>query len=80
MYHFFGEQPPSGDPEKLFVGRDEFVPQLAELRRSGWRPIDLDGYLDALAGVPTPRRSFLLTIDDGHQSAISIESPSSMSR
>jgi len=75
MYHFFGDQPPNGDPEKLFVGRKEFAAQLAELRRGGWRPLDLNGYLAALAGAPTPRRSFLLTIDDGHVSAVRIAAP-----
>ncbi len=58
MYHFFGDQPPNGDPERLFIGRDEFAAHLAELRRGGWRALDLSGYLDALAGAPTPRRSF----------------------
>ena len=75
MYHFFGDQPPGGDPEKLFVGQEEFAAQLAELRRGGWNPLDLDGYLAALAGAPTPRRSFLITIDDGHDSVIKIAAP-----
>ena len=35
----------------------------------------LDGYLAALDGAPTPRRSYLLTIDDGHESAVAIVAP-----
>jgi peptidoglycan/xylan/chitin deacetylase (PgdA/CDA1 family) len=75
MYHFFGEPPATGDPERLFVGRDEFAAQLADLRSRGWRPLDLDGYLAAVAGAPTPRRSFLLTIDDGHESVVDVAAP-----
>jgi len=72
MYHSFGEPPPTGDSERLFIRQSDFAAQLAELRRRGWCPLDLDGYLAALAGAPTPRRSYLLTIDDGHESAVKI--------
>jgi peptidoglycan/xylan/chitin deacetylase (PgdA/CDA1 family) len=75
MYHFFGDQSPTGDPERLFIGREEFAAHLAELRRGGWHPLDLDGYLAALTGAPTAPRSYLLTIDDGHQSVIKIAAP-----
>jgi peptidoglycan/xylan/chitin deacetylase (PgdA/CDA1 family) len=68
MYHYFGD-PPGADPEKLFVREQTFTGQLEHLRRRGWRPLSLDGYLAALDGAPTPRRSYLLTIDDGHESA-----------
>ncbi len=67
MYHYFGEAP-GADPEKLFVREHSLTAQLEHLRRRGWRPLSLDGYLAALDGAPTPRRSFLLTIDDGHES------------
>ncbi|MCW0215175.1 MAG: polysaccharide deacetylase family protein [Pseudonocardia sp.] len=75
MYHFFGEPPATGDPLRLFVGKDELAAQLDDLRARGWRPLDLDGYLAALAGAPTPRRSFLLTIDDGHESVVDVAAP-----
>ena len=45
-----------------------FAAQLEHLRRRGWQALSLDGYLAALDGAPTPRRSYLLTIDDGHES------------
>jgi peptidoglycan/xylan/chitin deacetylase (PgdA/CDA1 family) len=67
MYHYFGDAP-GADPEKLFVRERAFTAQLEHLRRRGWRPLSLDGYLAALDGQPTPRRSYLLTIDDGHES------------
>jgi peptidoglycan/xylan/chitin deacetylase (PgdA/CDA1 family) len=71
MYHYFGEAP-GADPEKLFVGEQAFAAQLDYLRRRGWQALSLDQYLAALDGEPTPRRSYLLTIDDGHESAARI--------
>jgi lipopolysaccharide/colanic/teichoic acid biosynthesis glycosyltransferase/peptidoglycan/xylan/chitin deacetylase (PgdA/CDA1 family) len=74
MYHYFGEAP-GADPEKLFVSEAAFAAQLEHLRRRGWRALTLDEYLAALRGAPTPRRSYLLTIDDGHESAVRIAAP-----
>lgn len=74
MYHYFGEAP-GPDPERLFVSKENFAAQLAHLRRNGWHALTLDEYLDALEGRPTPRRSFLLTIDDGHESVARIAAP-----
>jgi peptidoglycan/xylan/chitin deacetylase (PgdA/CDA1 family) len=74
MYHYFGEAP-GADPERLFVGREMLVAQLEHLRRRGWRALSLDQYLAALDGAPTPRRSYLLTIDDGHESVGRIAAP-----
>jgi anti-sigma regulatory factor (Ser/Thr protein kinase) len=74
MYHYFGA-PPGPDPEKLFVDRPMFEAQLDHLDRTGWRALSLDEYLAALDGAPTPRRSFLLTIDDGHESVGRLAAP-----
>ena len=52
-----------------------FAAQLDHLRRRGWRALSLDEYLAALDGAPTPRRSYLLTIDDGHESVARIAAP-----
>jgi peptidoglycan/xylan/chitin deacetylase (PgdA/CDA1 family) len=68
MYHYFGDAP-GADPEKLFVREQTLATQLDHLRRRGWHALSLDRYLAALDGEPTPRRSYLLTIDDGHESA-----------
>jgi peptidoglycan/xylan/chitin deacetylase (PgdA/CDA1 family) len=67
MYHYFG-QPPGADPERLFVDQEMFRAQLEHLHRTGWRALSLSEYLAALDGAETPRRSYLLTIDDGHES------------
>ena len=74
MYHYFGT-PPGPDPERLFVDGPMFLAQLDRLRRHGWRALSLDEYLDALDGAPTPRRSYLLTIDDGHESVGRLAAP-----
>lgn len=66
MYHNFGSAP--SDPERIFVEERSFAAQLDHLRRRGWRALNLDEYLAALDGAPTPRRSYLVTIDDGHES------------
>lgn len=74
MYHYFGT-PPGPDPERLFVDRAAFAAQLDHLRDAGWRALSLDEYLDALDGAPTPRRSYLITIDDGHESVRQVAAP-----
>lgn len=74
MYHYFGAAP-GDDPQRLFVTRDRFAAQLDHLQSAGWRALDLDGYLAALDGAPTPRRSYLLTIDDGHESVVRVAAP-----
>jgi peptidoglycan/xylan/chitin deacetylase (PgdA/CDA1 family) len=74
MYHYFGDHP-GADPEKLFIGETAFATQLAYLRRRGWRALSLHEYIAALDGAPTPRRSYLVTIDDGHESVARIAAP-----
>ncbi|WP_343947040.1 polysaccharide deacetylase family protein, partial [Pseudonocardia zijingensis] len=74
MYHYFGEAP-GADPEQLFVSEEAFAAQLRYLQRRGWRALTLDEYLAALDGAPTPRRSYLVTIDDGHESVWKIAAP-----
>jgi peptidoglycan/xylan/chitin deacetylase (PgdA/CDA1 family) len=73
MYHNFGDAPV--DPERLFVGERKLAAQLEHLRRHGWKALDLDEYLAALGGAPTPRRSYLVTIDDGHESVPRVGAP-----
>lgn len=74
MYHYFGSAP-GADPEKLFIGQEMLTAQLDHLDRRGWRALRLDEYLAALDGAPTPRRSYLLTIDDGHESVGRLAAP-----
>jgi peptidoglycan/xylan/chitin deacetylase (PgdA/CDA1 family) len=75
MYHNFGEVPPAGDPEGLFVSALAFRDQLDLLRRRGWRALSLAEFRAALDGAPTPRKSYLVTIDDGHESVLSTGAP-----
>jgi peptidoglycan/xylan/chitin deacetylase (PgdA/CDA1 family) len=74
MYHWFGDAP-GPDPERLFLTERAFAAQLEHLRRRRWRALSLDEYLAALDGAPTPRRSYLLTIDDGHESVPRVAAP-----
>ena len=74
MYHYFGPAPDS-DPERLFVDTAMFGAQLDHLQRTGWRALSLDEYVAALDGAPTPRRSYLVTIDDGHESVGRVAAP-----
>ncbi len=75
MYHNFGEPATGADPEHLFIGVEAFRAQLAALSRGGWRALTLDEFVAVLDGAPAPRRSYLLTIDDGHESVVRVAAP-----
>jgi peptidoglycan/xylan/chitin deacetylase (PgdA/CDA1 family) len=75
MYHNFGPTPAAGDPEHLFVDVPTFRAHLALLRKRGWRALSLDEFLTTLDGAPAPKRSYLLTIDDGHESVLREAAP-----
>lgn len=75
MYHYFGAGPAEGDPDHLFVAEPMFTAQLDALERGGWQPLSLDRYLAWLDGAPVPSRSFLLTIDDAHESVVRVAAP-----
>jgi peptidoglycan/xylan/chitin deacetylase (PgdA/CDA1 family) len=75
MYHNFGGVPAGGDPENLFLPVASFCAQLDLLRRRGWRALSLSEFLAALDGAPTPRKSYLVTIDDGHESVLRAAAP-----
>jgi peptidoglycan/xylan/chitin deacetylase (PgdA/CDA1 family) len=75
MYHNFGPAPAGGDPEHLFVEVATFRAHLALLRKRGWRALSLDEFLATLNGAPAPRKSYLITIDDGHESVLRDAAP-----
>ncbi|MBV9313918.1 MAG: polysaccharide deacetylase family protein [Pseudonocardia sp.] len=75
MYHNFGEPIIGADPEHLFIKVDTFRAHLELLRKDGWHALTLDQFLAALDGAPTPRKSYLLTIDDGHESVARVAAP-----
>lgn len=80
MYHFFGTAPASGDPDHLFVSESMLTAQLDALQRGGWQPLSLDQYLGWLDGGQVAQRSYLVTIDDAHESVVRIAAPLLASR
>ena len=75
MYHNFGEVPPGGDPEHLFVTEKTFRAHLDLLRRRSWRALSLAEFVASLDGARVPRKSYLITIDDGHESVLRTAAP-----
>jgi peptidoglycan/xylan/chitin deacetylase (PgdA/CDA1 family) len=75
MYHNFAEVPAGGDPERLFVTERTFRAHLDLLRRGGWRALSLQEFLAVLDGASAPRKSYLITIDDGHESVLRTAAP-----
>lgn len=75
MYHGFAEARRDDDPENLFVPVGAFEEQLDHLLERGWTPLDLDAYLAARRDGVAPRKSFLVTIDDGLESVATLAAP-----
>lgn len=75
MYHGFTTVRRDDDPENLFVTEDALRAQLSYLLDRGWTPLTLTDYLAIRAGSRRPRRSFLVTIDDGLDSVAGIAAP-----
>lgn len=75
MYHAFGDRTPAQDPQNLFVRAEAFEAQLRTQLDRGAVPLTLDGWLAALDGRRTPRRAFLVTIDDGYVSTLELAAP-----
>ncbi|MFF4249924.1 polysaccharide deacetylase family protein [Streptomyces sp. NPDC001663] len=63
MYHGVGKRPAHQDPFCLFVPPDTLHRQLRRLLDRGWTPLTLGRYLSG----DFPRRSVLVTFDDGYQ-------------
>ncbi|GAA1922099.1 hypothetical protein GCM10009815_16140 [Nocardioides marmoribigeumensis] len=75
LYHGFTDVPRTDDPENLYVTGHDFAAQLDHLLAAGWKPLDLDQYLQALDRPGAHGRSFLVTIDDGLGSVGEIAAP-----
>jgi peptidoglycan/xylan/chitin deacetylase (PgdA/CDA1 family) len=75
MYHGFGNRPGQDDPHNLFVPEHALEQQLRSLLRRGFRPLDEPAFLAGLEKGRWPRRSFLVTIDDGYVSTLGIAAP-----
>lgn len=70
MYHRFGTSP-TGDPN-LRVPTEQFSTQLQWLADHGYRTLSLDETFQHLSTGQTPRRSVLLTIDDGFAESLEL--------
>lgn len=75
MYHGFGERTPAQDPERLFTSGPALRAQLTRLLAQGYQPLSPDGFLHGLRSGRWPRRSFLVTIDDGYVSTLDVAAP-----
>ena len=61
MYHHICER-----PDSLTVTARQFESQIRGLAESGYRTLGADEFDDFMAGKPVPRKSVLLTFDDGY--------------
>jgi len=67
-YHKIGECP-GGHDSWFYTSADLFERQLRWIEDNGWRVIDIERFLKALASPDTaPEKSVLLTFDDGYRS------------
>lgn len=76
MYHGIAAVAASADPHNLFVPPERFEAQLVALRKAGFHPLDVDGYLAVRArSAPAAGRHVLLTFDDGYVSMLEAAAP-----
>lgn len=68
MYHRIAPPSERGhDLPDLVLDPKRFDAQLAALKVAGWRTITSGELATAMeAGVPVPRKTFVITVDDGH--------------
>lgn len=75
MYHGVDLVPAADDPDNLFVPVDALARHLDRLLERGFTVIDEDTYVEGLHGARLPRRSVLLTFDDGLVSVLDKAAP-----
>jgi len=56
----------SPSPGMITVSPENFESQIAWLADNGWTSLTLAQYADFLAGKPVPRKSIVITFDDGY--------------
>ena len=56
----------SPSPGMITVSPENFESQIAWLAGNGWTSLTLDQYAGFLAGRPVPRKSIVITFDDGY--------------
>ena len=57
----------SPSPGMITVSPENFESQIAWLATDGWTSLTMQQYAGFLAGAPVPRKSILITFDDGYQ-------------
>ena len=73
-YHRFG--PGKRSRDRLELSAEAFDAQMAYLKRSGFQVVGLDDFADFIEGKRSlPRKSVVLTIDDGYRSAYTVAYP-----
>jgi peptidoglycan/xylan/chitin deacetylase (PgdA/CDA1 family)/glycosyltransferase involved in cell wall biosynthesis len=75
MYHAFGERTSVEDPHALYVTADRLREQLQYLKGRGHTFVTVDQYARACDKGTLPRKSVLITIDDGYRSILEIAAP-----
>jgi peptidoglycan/xylan/chitin deacetylase (PgdA/CDA1 family) len=75
-YHKIGEPPHGTWQTWNYVPTETFLDHLSILAQDGWQVIDLDRLVAGVVdGDPLPRRSAVLTFDDGYQSMLTVAEP-----
>lgn len=75
-FHKIGEPPADGWNTWFYISESTFAGFLNRLREDGWHVIDLRTFLAGLvAPASLPRRSVLLTFDDGYRSMREVALP-----
>lgn len=67
MYHQIAEIPPDRDPLGLSVSPRDFRRQMDYLARNGYRCLSLGEAVENLLRDHSPRKTFVLTFDDGFE-------------
>ena len=66
MYHGVGHVPRERDPHGMFVTAAAFRDQIEWLLEHDFNPLSEADFLAALSGLTAPRKSVLITFDDGY--------------
>lgn len=75
MYHYLGDTSDKEDAT-YYVSRENFYRQMKYLRRGGYKSISLNELVDSIKNRSSiPKRSVVITFDDGHESFEEIGAP-----
>ncbi len=70
MYHGVDTVPAQQDPDNLFVDPEAFAEQMDALASRGYTVIGEDDLVAWQRGASLPRKSIVLTFDDGYRSVM----------